>query len=179
MNTLKYIMADEGEFDDDNNDIDDDIEEQGEEYSDEEVEETELKKEEEEPCDYEVYDDISQESSLTTHNSDIHTSKHLNKYEMARVLGIRTEMLNRGAPPMIDIGDCINTFEIDIGKMYLIRYSPVVIIDNTAIAINKILFILISFITFAVELTVQILSLNFPKMKGNNATNVKRPDIII
>ena len=112
MNTLKYIMADEGEFDDDNNDIDDDIEEQGEEYSDEELEETELKKEEEEPCDYEVYDDISQESSLTTHNSDIHTSKHLNKYEMARVLGIRTEMLNRGAPPMIDIGDCINTFEI-------------------------------------------------------------------
>ncbi len=112
-------MAEEGDFNDDdvNEDIDgdEDMNQQGEEYSDEELEEQEpeLKKEEEDPCDYEVYDDMSQESSFkTTNTSAIPTSKHLNKYEMARVLGIRTEMLNRDAPPMIDVGDCIDTFEI-------------------------------------------------------------------
>lgn len=69
--------------------------------------------------------------------------------------------------------------EIDIGKMYFIRYNPVIIIDSKAIAIKQILLILRSFITFAVELTVQILSLYFPKTNGNRAVSVKRPDIII
>lgn len=114
-------MADEGDFNNDedvgNDDIDeeDDDIQQGEEYTDEELEEQEpeLKKEEEDPCDYEVYDGIEQESDFkATQTHSIPTSMYLNKYEMARVLGIRTEMLNRDAPPMIDVGNCIDTFEI-------------------------------------------------------------------
>ena len=111
-------MSDEADFNDDDiegiEEDDDDMNQQGEEYSDEEVEETEpeQKKEDEDPCDYEVYDDISQESSFTT-NDTIQTSRHLNKYELARVLGVRTEMLNRDAPPMIEIDDdSMDTFEI-------------------------------------------------------------------
>ena len=38
---------------------------------------------------------------------------------------------------------------------------------------------MISYITFAVELTVQILSWYFPKIYGNKATRVNRHDIII
>jgi DNA-directed RNA polymerase subunit K/omega len=112
-------MADDVDFEVDNDDVGDDGDDgdegQAEELTEDEVEEQEpeLKKEEEEPCDYEVYEDINQDSSLkTTDNSAIQTSLHLSKFEMARVLGVRTEMLNRDAPPLIDIGDCIDTFEI-------------------------------------------------------------------
>lgn len=128
---LNPDMPDGSEFDAEG---DDDYQgedgQEGQDREDEDAEDVDVDGEDEEDCDYEAYEELSKSDAPGTSHSNVPTTRHITKYELARVLSERSCQLIAGAPPMIPVDRSKYQCEFEIAKTELLAGKLPLIIER-------------------------------------------------